>query len=291
MSRTPFTRLAGVLLIAFAAAGSAMADGASLRAQYTQLQEQLRQNSYQRPIHIDSAEAGDALKGDVYAVLDSPFEVVSRTLSQPGDWCSILTLPFNTKFCQPIQNGGGLDVRIARRPEQAVSEAYRVNFNLQRVAAQRDYFESRLTAPEGPVGTRDYRITLQAVPLDNGKTFMRLSYAYAVGGMGRMAMQAYLGTSGANKVGFTTVRDANGEQALIGGVRGAIERNVMRYYLAIDAHLKTLGAPPEQQLDRRLDTWFSSTERYAKQLREMDRNTYMSLKRGDHERQQQARLN
>lgn len=292
MSRISVTRIASALLIALAFAGSAMADGASLRARHGELRDELRHNSFQRPIHIDSAEAGDSLKGDVYAVLDSPFETVSRTLSQPGEWCNILTLPFNSKFCQPVQNGGGLDVRIGRRPDQPVAEAYRVNFALQQVAAQKDYFESRLTAPEGPVGTRDYRIVLQAIPLDGGKTFMRLSYSYAVGGMGRLAMQAYLASAGANKIGFTvTGRDANGEPAYIGGVRGAIERNVMRYYLAIDAHLKALNAPPEHQLDRRLETWFNSTERYARQLREMDRATYMALKRGDHERQQQARLN
>ena len=81
-------------------------------------------------------------------------------------------------------------------------------------------------------------------------------------------------------------QDANGAPMYIGGVRGAIERNVMRYYLAIDAHLKSLAAPPEQQLERRLETWFNSTERYARQLREMDKGTYMALKRGDYERQQ-----
>ena len=288
MSRVPNARLAGAVLLALAAAGNAFADAGALRSKYSELREQLRQSPYQRPIHIDSAEAGDSLKGDVYAVLDAPFDTVAWTLSQPADWCDILVLPFNSKFCQPVQNGKGLHVRIARRPDQPVAEAYPVNFNLRQAAATSEYFESQLTAAEGPVGTRDYRITLEAVPLEGGRrTFMRLGYSYGVGGMGRLAMQTYLGTAGANKVGFTvTGRDANGEPVYIGGVRGAIERNVMRYYLAIDAHLKTLGASPEQQLDRRLETWFNSTERYARQLREMDKNTYMTLKRGDYERQQ-----
>ena len=290
MSLARLARIAGTLVLAAAAAGHAVADPAALRGKYAELREQLRQNPYQRPIHIDSAEAGDTLRGEVHAVLDAPFETVSRSLSQPADWCDILILPFNTKYCQPVRGGSGLDVRIARRPDQPVADAYRVQFNLRQVAASRDYFESQLTAAEGPVGTRDYRITLQAVPMEGGKTFMRLGYSYAFGGMGRFAMQAYLGTAGANKAGFTVVgQDANGGTAYIGGVRGAIERNVMRYYLAIDAHLKSLEAPPEQQLERRLETWFNATERYARQLREMDKGTYMALKRGDYERQQ-ARL-
>jgi len=290
MSHSRFARMAGVVLLAAAAAGNAFADAGALRARYAELRPQLQNNHFQRPIHIDSAEAGDTLRGEVHAVLDSPFETVARALSQPADWCDILILPFNTKYCHP-ENGNNLHVRIARRPEQPAAEAYRVDFNLQQVAASRDYLESRLTAAQGPVGTRDYRISLQAVPLEGGKTFMRLAYSYSFGGMGRMAMQAYLGTAGANKAGFTIAgQDANGQPAYTGGVRGAIERNVMRHYLAIDAHLKSLSAPPDQRLERRLNTWFDSTERYARQLREMDKATYLALKRGDYERQQ-ARLN
>jgi hypothetical protein len=72
----------------------------------------------------------------------------------------------------------------------------------------------------------------------------------------------------------------------IGGVRGAIERNVMRYYLAIDAYLASLKSPPDQRLEKRIQTWFNSTERYPRQLREMDRSTYLAMKRGEHVRQQ-----
>jgi len=75
----------------------------------------------------------------------------------------------------------------------------------------------------------------------------------------------------------------------IGGVRGALERNVMRYYLAVDAHLASLAVPPEQQLDKRIQTWFDSSERYARQLHEMDRAQYLAMKKDEYERQQ-ARL-
>lgn len=284
-------RAAGALALALAAAAPALADEGMLRARHAELREALRQNPYDRPMHIVSAEAGNALKGEVHAVLDAPFETVSQALSRPGDWCDILTLPFNSKYCQPVRGGEALHVRIARRPELPVEEAYRVDFDLQRVAARPGYFESRLSADAGPLGTRDYRITLQAIPLEGGRTFMRLSYSYVAGGMGRLAMQAYLGTAGADKAGFTVVgRDSGGAPLYIGGVRGAIERNAMRYYLAVDAHLKTLDAAPNQRLQSRLETWFDATERYARQLREMDKASYLALKRGDYHRQQQARL-
>ena len=69
-------------------------------------------------------------------------------------------------------------------------------------------------------------------------------------------------------------------------VRGAIERNVMRYYLAVDAYLASLKVPPDQRVEKRIQTWFNNTERYPRQLREMDRSTYVAMKRGEHVRQQ-----
>jgi hypothetical protein len=46
------------------------------------------------------------------------------------------------------------------------------------------------------------------------------------------------------------------------------------------------GRRADQQLDRRIDAWFSATERYPRQLHEMDRAAYVALKRHEHERQQ-----
>jgi hypothetical protein len=223
-------RSAVALVLGFAALG-AQADAGALRAKHAELREQLRSNSYHRAIHIDSAEAGDTLNGDVYAVLDYPYETLAGSLKNPSEWCAILILPFNTKYCHPTNGpqGASLAVRIGRKADQPVGDAYRLDLNLKPVAAGSDYFETRLTSAQGPVGTRDYRIVLSAIPLDARHTFMHLSYSYAYGGMGRFAMQAYLSTAGANKVGFSVVgRDDNGQPVYIGGMRGAIERNVMR---------------------------------------------------------------
>ncbi len=283
-------RISAACVLGFAAV-NAFADPAALRAKHSELREQLRNNNFQRALHIDSTEVGDTLKGDVFAVLDHPFGAVSKALKEPSGWCDVLLLPFNTKYCRPAAAGEGtmLQVRIGRKFDQPVENAYRIDFSWQPVAATADYFETRLNARSGPVGTRDYRIVVSAVPLDSGRTFMHLSYSYGYGVAGRMAMQGYLATAGADKVGFTSSgRDGNGQPIYIGGMRGAIERNAMRYYLAIDAHLASLRAPPEQQLDTRIETWFNATERYARQLREMDRSTYVAMKRGEWERQQAA---
>lgn len=281
-----------VALVAGWATAHAYAGPGTLRAKYDELRDELRHNAFRRALHIDSSQRGDALKGDVYAVVDHPFSKVSGALAHPDDWCDVLLLPFNTKYCRAARRNDGaatLQVRIGRKYDQPVQDAYRLDFALQPVAASPEYFESRLAAATGPVGTRDYRITVSAVPIDGNRTFMHFSYSYAYGIAGKLAMQGYLATAGADKVGFSVVgRDGAGHPIYIGGVRGAIERTAMRYYLAIDAHLAALGAPPEQQVDKRIETWFRETERYPRQLREMDRNTYVTMKRSEYERQQHA---
>jgi hypothetical protein len=254
---------------------AAHADAGSLRDKYGELKEELRSNSYGRQLHIDSSEANRSLQGDVYAVLDHPYDKVKDALQDPNAWCDIMLLPFNTKACQA--GGGSVSVRIGRKYDQPVDQAYRLDLGFQRVASGPDYLETRLNAGQGPFGTRDYRIVAEAIPLDAGHTFMHLSYAYGYGGMGKLAMQAYLATAGASKAGFTS-----------GGMRGAIERNAMRYYLAIDAYLDTMDLPSSQRVEQRINRWFSETERYPRQLHEMDRETYVAMKRQEYGKQQTA---
>jgi hypothetical protein len=62
----------------------------------------------------------------------------------------------------------------------------------------------------------------------------------------KLALRAYLMTAGRDKVGFSVVkREANGQPQYVSGSRATVERNTMRYYLAIDAYLSGLEAPAE----------------------------------------------
>jgi hypothetical protein len=272
-------------------AAPASADPAQLRAKYQQLREELRSSVFERAMHMDSADANGVLHGDVYAVLDHPFAKVRDGMKEASQWCDIMILPFNTKYCHAARDGAAtrLAVRVGRKFDQPLEQAYRLDFSWDRVAATDRYFESRLHSASGPVGTRDYRIRVSAIPLPGDRTFMHMSYSYGYGGMGKLAMQMYLSTAGADKVGFTPVgRGPDGKPQLIGGMRGAIERNAMRYYLAIDAYLDSLDEPEHQRTERRIQDWFAATERYPRQLREMDRATYVAMKRQEYERQQAA---
>ena len=71
----------------------------------------------------------------------------------------------------------------------------------------------------------------------------------------------------------------NGQPIYVGSMRGAVERNTMRYYLAIEAYLGALSAPPQEQLEKRLRDWYAGSERYPVQLHELERDQYLAMKR------------
>ncbi len=254
----------------------------ALHARHAALAIDLQDNAFGRPIQVTSTQAGSRLAGEVHAVLAHPFGRVRATLRQPGRWCELLVLPFNTLACREVAGATGpvLHLRVGRRPDQPLEQAFALALAFQPVADTADYFELRLGADEGPLGTRDLRIAVSAVPLPGGRSFLRLGYAYGFGLAGRVAMRAYLATAGAGKVGFSTEPGQGGPPVPVGGLRGAVERNAMRHYLAIDALLETLDALPGELPRRRLEAWFDAAERYPRQLHEMDKATYVALKEG-----------
>ena len=258
---------------------AAAQDGNALKAKHTALASRLADNPFQRPLVLDSAERPDRLSGDIYAVVDHPFSDLA-TLEKPANWCEVLMLHLNTKHC--VVKGDVVDVAVGRKFDQPLDQAQRVQFNWGGATAGADYMAVHMAAPSGPMSTRDYRIAFEAAPLDAKHSFVHLSYSYGYGTAARLAMQAYLGTLGSDKVGFTVKgRDAKGEPDYIGGVRGVVERNTMRYYLAIDSFL---DAPRTEQRDARLAAWFDATERYARQLHETERSDYLAMKQNEYKR-------
>jgi hypothetical protein len=261
---------------------------AGLRARYDGLQNQLSHNQFQRPLHLDSSESPDSVAGDIHARIDYPFAVVRAALNNPGDWCDILMLHVNTKYCRaaPGSQAAVLNVSIGRKYDEALEKAYRVDFAYRVAAQTANYLRVGLSADAGPFSTRDYRIVLEAIPLESGRTFIHLSYSYTYGLVGRLALQAYLATIGRSKVGFGVVGTRpDGQPLHIGGIRGLVERNTMRYYLAIEAFLGAVSAPPQERLEQRLREWFAANERYPQQLHEMEQGEYLNMKRREYLRQ------
>ncbi len=272
-------------------AGQAFAfePAAALHAKYLELDRSLYNNQFGRPLHLDSAESANDLKGKIHAVVDYPFSTVDAALNNPMHWCDVLILHVYIRYCRASAGAAGttLTVNLSNKYDQPLADSYRARFNYHGIISAPDYFAVELEAAEGPLGTSNYRIWLEAIPLEEGRTFLHFTYAYAFGMVGRLAMQGYLATAGRNKVGFTvTGRRSDGQPVFIQGVRGVVERNTMRYYLAIEAYLAALDAPPADRLERRLEHWYADTDQYAPQLHELERQDYLEMKRREYKRQQ-----
>lgn len=289
--RTLAAALAVTFLLPLAAQASGAIGPAALRARHASLAPQLASNAFGGPLVLQSEEAARRIDGDVYAVVDHPFATVSAALADPGQWCEILILHLNTKYCgkNEAQGTTRVDVRVGKKHPQSIQAATLLSFAWRPPQVRPDYLSVQMEAADGPYDTRDYRLMAEAVPLENGKTFLHMGYAFSYGGASDLAMTMYLSTVGRDKVGFTRVKAGRGGgEEFVGGMRGVAERNTMRYYLAIDAYLDSLATPAPQQLDRRLQAWFDATEKYPRQLHEVDREAYLRMKRDEVRRQQVA---
>ena len=261
----------------------------SLKARHAALAEQLSDNPFQRPLHLESRQTEDTLQGDIYAVIEQPYAVVGPALQGIDRWCDILILHLNVKSCRASvpKAGDTLSLNIGRKFDRPLADEYLFEFLYTVTVASPDYLQVVLNAEEGPLGTSRYRVLLEVVALDAARSFLHLSYSYNYGTVARLAAQGYLATIGRHKVGFSIVnRKANGEPVYIRSVRGVIERNTMRYYLAIEAYLGALSTPAPQQVEKRLNDWYTGVARYPLQLHELERDEYLNMKRKEIRRQQ-----
>ncbi len=279
----------------------------SLLEKHAAMRSQLASNVFNRPLVLDSVQTGNRVTGNAYAVLDVPFSLVNSNLKTPGQMCELVILHINTKYCRPAgaSNPNLMMVNFGKKTAQQLDDTFALQFVMTANPPNPNFMRVQLNADKGPLGTSNYAISLAAVPLPNNKTFLHLQYAYGFGLAGRIAMQAYLSTAGSSKVGFTKIETNSNESnanaganggadgganggVYVGGMRGAVERNTMRYYLAIDAYLKSLSVPAHEQLDNRLEKWFDSTEQYPLQLHEADKASYLNMKKDEIERQKKG---
>ena len=287
------TRVLGAACLALSAAllstAASAQDPATLRARHAALQEKFANNQFGRPLVLESVETSGDLKGDVYAVVDHPFPMVQQALQSADHWCDILILHLNVKRCRATGAAAKtINLSVGRKFDQPIEDAYQLNFAYRVVTATSDYLQVLLTAGEGPMSTKNYRIQVEVVPVDAKRSVVHMSYAYGYGFAAKIAMQTYLSTLGSAKVGFTILDRKDGKPVYQAGVLGLLERNTMRYYLAIDAYLSAYSLPAGEQFEKRIREWYASTERYAAQLHEMEQNEYLDMKRKEMRLQQQG---
>ncbi|MCJ8501559.1 hypothetical protein [Desulfatitalea alkaliphila] len=271
-----------------AAAGLAHDAAAAMHGHYHSVRAMLDDNAFDQPLHLTSGHEGDHTQARLSAVLEHPFDAFAATFKSPDNWCELMMLHLNIKYCAAHDNGRQqmLTVYVGRKHEQPLESAHRAEYAYRVVANGPDYLKIALEADKGPFRTRNYQIVLEAVPLDAESTFIHFGYSYDFGSLAKTAQAIYFRTVGRDKVGFTKIADDNSRPPeYVGGARGALERNIMRYYLALQAYLNGLAEPAPQRLDKRLEGWFALTERYPLQLHEIERDAYLRMKQREFERQ------
>jgi len=250
---------------------------------------QLETNSFGLPLVVESFERGDRVNVDVYGIFDYPFSSVVNMLKIPANWCDIVSLHLNVKACTYKEVPGAelLTFYVGRKVYQSPEDARQVLYRYRIVDQQKGYLDIILLADTGPFGTKDHRMRFEALPLDRGRTFVHVSYAYSDSAALRLAAKVYFATLGRSKVGFTvTGTDRNGKPVYIGGPRGSIERNAVRYYFAIQSFINSMRYPEESRFSMRTSEWYDLTSRYRIQLFELDKKEYLTSKATEHRNQE-----
>jgi len=251
------------------------------------LGNKLEKSSFGIPAYLESSAGSSASDADIYGIVSYPFDIVRNELSVPVNWCNIVLPHINVRACtcEKLNDKWLLTIYSVNRFNQPLKDAYRMKFDFHTVVQQPEYFDISLDSHEGPFNTKDHRFGFEAIPIDNVRTFVHLSYSYNYSFLGYVAMKSYLALFGRGKVGFSIAGVKEGNPVYVSGLRGAIERNVVRYYLGILAYLDTLKFAPEQRFGKRINKWYDLTGRYRKQFSEMGKEEYISFKKEDRENQ------
>ncbi|MBI5847320.1 MAG: hypothetical protein HZB31_05115 [Nitrospirae bacterium] len=254
----------------------------ALRTRYQEIEPMLLKNVFNMPLYVESHEEGYNAGVDVYGIVEHPFRAVYQALEMPANWCDIALLHINDKACTYVMNDRSwhLNLYSGRKYYQPPEEAHKLHYVFRVKSQQPDYLALQLIAAEGPLSTKDHKIHVEIIPLGRDKTLLHLSYTFGYGPLGRIAMKSYFATIGRSKVGFSIAgTDEHGNPAYVGGIKGAVERNVVRYYCAIVSYLDSLKFPSDQQFEKRVSRWYDLTDRHKRQLHELEKEQYLNNKR------------
>jgi hypothetical protein len=287
-----FLLLAAAALLLSAGSASAGAKPrqgkAILLDTYNRNLARLETNNFGIPLFLESSERDDRVQVDVYGIFDHPFINVVNVLKVPANWCDIVSLYPNIKACTYREQPGDwvLTFYLGSKVYQPPEDARQVIYHYQNVQLQPGYLDITLHAAAGPYGTKDHMMRVESLALDGGRTFVHVRYAYSDSLALRLAEKLYFATLGRDKVGFTVIgTDNNGNPVFISGPRGAVERNAVRSYFAIQTFMNTLHYPEERRFTMRINEWYDFTSHFRKQLFDLEKKDYLKFKTQENKNQ------
>jgi hypothetical protein len=259
-------------------------DTLEMQQTYQNLRSRLAQSPLRRGLVLDSTESPDRTSGDIYAVMDVALPRLELISRDPARWCEILLLLSNSKNCTTGVDMASpvLLLQMGTKGPQDLSSTTAMDFRFSSAKAHAPVLETLLSADSGPMGTKDGTMRLRAIALPSDQAFIHLHYSYRSSMSGRFATEVYLQTLGRGKVGFSA--DA-GRTNFVGGVRGIIERNTMRYFIGLGCASQFATTDvAAQRFGQMAACWYDETQRYPVQLYEMPRADYLDMKRAEYAR-------
>lgn len=258
-----------------------------LSGRYPELQEAARRGPFGLPLQVYSEERETLVSADIHGIIDQPFRALAATFTEPGGWCDFLVLNPNIKTCTFRREAQEtfltlyIGSKSYRAPESATEQVYRFLVR----ARQPEYAAISLTAPQGMLGTTAHRFEFEAGSVA-GKTVVALSSSFEPSMLSKLLTGIYLSTLGRERIGFSRAATEPGVPAgYVRGVKGMIERNVMRYYLALKAFLDAGDLPAGRQFEARASLAYDLMDLYPAQLRQMDKSEYLDIKFREHRNQ------
>jgi len=256
----------------------------ALIAKYHKVEKELEKSPFAIPFYVESAVSKNASRVDIYGTVKHPVDIVKDELLVPTNWCEIFLPHIKVGACtyMKVNDTWLLNIYTVDKFSEPIEDAYQMKFEYRVSELQARYFDISLTAHKGPFHTKDHQVGLEAIPLSEGTTFIHLRYSYSYSSVAYVLMKLF----GGSRVGFSvTGTDINGNPVYVDGLRGTVERDVACYYLAILAYMDTLKIPAEQRFEKRISQWYDLTARFKKQLLEMKKEEYLTLKREGREGQ------
>lgn len=255
---------------------------ATLQAEHAALQSALRDSVFGEPLVLTSRDDGERDEGEVVAEVPRPLAQLAELFKSAASVCDLLFLHLNVRACKPGGSGNGQTLEVSAGPMREMMHGlvYRIGFTMRsELPAAPSYLDASFDAAQGPLGTRDIHLRIEAVPTDASRSFIRVGYAYESSVAARLANRLYLSTAGRSKIGFSVLGlGADGQPRYAGGQRAALERNVMRHYLGLLAYTGVSTGTPAERMEARLRAWHALTEDHAPQLHELDLADYLHEK-------------
>lgn len=272
-----------VVLMAYSTTVNASSVAERMRKNYSEFVQADLDQDHPLPFMLESTNNSRDSSASIRYFLDSvSLQTFESRLRQASEWCEFIPLHLNIKACSYKQRDEDylLSFYVGIKGYVTPDNAHLLQLQFE-TDREEDVFMVSLFAEDGPLDSSNINFNIRAIGVDEGSRqgiYLEFDLS-SVPGLAASLAKIYLATVARNKIGFSVQgKTWSGKPKYVRGQRGATERNLVRYLLAIETYFETLDVPAELQFEHRLERWFDATEQFRPQLYELEKSEYISNK-------------